>query len=484
MANGRGQWGSRLGFILAAAGSAVGLGNIWSFPYRTGENGGGLFVIVYLLCVALIGLPVMMAEIFIGRTAQTSPVGAYRALSSPRSPWLGLGWLSVVAAFIILSFYSVIAGWCLHYTWLSVTTTFSDQTPDELGAAFESLVVNGGLSSFWHAIFMVLTIGIVVAGVHKGIEACSKVLMPALFICMLVLLVYAVVKGNFGEGLKFVFAPDFEKFEWSSVLAAMGQAFFSLSLGMGALLTYGSYLKQDDDLVSTSMTVCALDTSVALLAAIILFPILFAAGQSPAQGPGLVFATLPIAFSEMPGGVIFAPIFFLLLTFAALTSSISLLEVATAYFIDERGWSRSKAAIATGGAILVLGIPSAISASSALFGDRLDLPRPRERQGLVQHAGGPDLQHHAAAGRPGDCDVRLLAGRRRRPGAGVQGRHPDGPALLGLGHAPSLRRARGGAHRAAQRPRAPRLAPRLAAGPTRLSCGYAYSLPARKALVV
>ncbi len=371
MANGRGQWGSRLGFILAAAGSAVGLGNIWSFPYRTGENGGGLFVIVYLLCVALIGLPVMMAEIFIGRTAQTSPVGAYRKLAGPRSPWLGLGWLSVVAAFIILSFYSVIAGWCLHYTWLSVTTTFSDQTPDELGAAFESLVTNGGLSSFWHAIFMVLTIGIVVAGVHKGIEACSKILMPALFICMLVLLVYAMVKGSFGEGLKFVFAPDFEKFEWSSVLAAMGQAFFSLSLGMGALITYGSYLKHDDDLVSTSMTVSALDTSVALLAAIILFPILFAAGQSPAQGPGLVFATLPIAFSEMPGGVVFAPIFFLLLTFAALTSSISLLEVATAYFIDERGWSRSKAALATGGAILVLGIPSAISASSALFGERM-----------------------------------------------------------------------------------------------------------------
>ena len=369
MANGRGQWGSRLGFILAAAGSAVGLGNIWSFPYRTGENGGGLFVIVYLLCVALIGLPVMMAEIFIGRTAQNSPVGAYRKLAGPRSPWLGLGWLSVVAAFIILSFYSVIAGWCLHYTWLSVTTTFSGQTPDELGAAFGSLVDNGGLSSFWHAIFMVLTIGIVVAGVHKGIEACSKVLMPALFICMLVLLVYAVVKGNFGEGLKFVFAPDFEKFEWSSVLAAMGQAFFSLSLGMGALITYGSYLKQDDDLVSTSITVSALDTSVALLAAIILFPILFAAGQSPAQGPGLVFATLPIAFSEMPGGAVFAPIFFLLLTFAALTSSISLLEVATAYFIDERGWSRTKATLATGGAILVLGIPSAISGGSALFGD-------------------------------------------------------------------------------------------------------------------
>ena len=365
----RGQWGSRIGFVLAAAGSAVGLGNIWSFPYRTGENGGGLFVIVYLLCVALIGLPVMMAEIFIGRTAQNSPVGAYRTLSRPGSPWLGLGWLSVVAAFIILSFYSVIAGWSLHYFWLSITQTFNDRTPEEIGAIFGALAGDPELCTLWHIIFMVLTISIVVAGIHQGIEAASKVLMPALFICMLVLLVYAMVKGNFVEGLKFVFAPDLSEFRWSSVVAAMGQAFFSLSLGMGALITYGSYLKKDDDLISTSITVCGLDTLVALLAAVILFPILLAAGQETDQGPGLVFATLPIAFSEMPGGTVLAPIFFLLLSFAALTSSISLLEVATAYFIDERGWSRTKATLGTGGAILVLGIPSAIAAGSALFGD-------------------------------------------------------------------------------------------------------------------
>jgi NSS family neurotransmitter:Na+ symporter len=369
MAGHRGQWGSRLGFILAAAGSAVGLGNIWSFPYRTGESGGGLFVIVYLICVALIGLPVMMAEIFIGRTAQSSPVGAYRSLSRPGSPWLGLGWLSVFAAFIILSFYSVIAGWSMHYFWVSITQTFSDRTPEEIGQMFGTLAKDPVVCTIWHVIFMVLTISIVIAGVHQGIEAWSKVLMPALFVCLLILLVYAMVKGSFAEGLAFVFKPKLEQFSWTSVLAALGQAFFSLSLGMGALITYGSYLKQDDDLVSTSITVGVLDTSVALLSAIIIFPILIAAGQETDQGPGLVFATLPIAFSNMPGGVVLAPIFFLLLTFAALTSSISLLEVATAYFIDERRWSRTKATLATGGGILVLGIPSAIAGGSAFFGD-------------------------------------------------------------------------------------------------------------------
>ncbi len=368
MAAERGHWGSRLGFILAAGGSAVGLGNIWGFPYKTGENGGGLFVLVYLACVALIGLPIMMAEIFIGKTTQTSPVGAFRAMSRPGSAWMGVGWLGVVAAFIILSFYSVIAGWSLHYVWISITTTFSDMTPGEIGGIFGQVVTNPALCSFWHVLFMVLTISIVVAGVKAGLETWSRILMPALFILLLVLLVYAMVKGNFAQGLKFLFVPNPDNFKWSSVPEAMGLAFFSLSLGMGALITYGSYLRTDEDLVSASITVSLLDTSVALLAGIILFPIIFAADGNPAGGPGLVFTTIPIAFAEIPGGVVLAPLFFLLLTFTALTSSISLLEVATAYFIDERGWTRTKATLVTGGAVMAIGIPSAISGGSRLFG--------------------------------------------------------------------------------------------------------------------
>jgi NSS family neurotransmitter:Na+ symporter len=366
-----------MGFVLAAAGSAIGLGNIWRFPWLTGEHGGGLFVLIYLACVAVVGLPIMIAEILIGRTAQLSPVGAFRALSRPASPWLGLGWLSVVAAFIILSYYSVVAGWAMHYLWLSLTDTFAGRSPEQIGATFGALATSEELSTLWHLVFMGVTVGIVAGGVKGGIERWSCILMPGLFLIMAILLVYAMTTGSFGEGLAFIFAPDPSEFSWHTVLAALGQAFFSLSLGMGAMITYGSYLRREDDIVTTSATVCALDTAAALLAAMIFFPILFAAGQHSDQGPGLVFTTLPIAFSQMPGGTVLAPAFFLLLVFAALTSTISLLEVASAYFIDERGWSRARAALVTGGSITVLGIPSAMSAGSALFGTGVkDLTAP------------------------------------------------------------------------------------------------------------
>lgn len=364
----RAHWGSRMGFVLAAAGSAVGLGNIWRFPYATGENGGGLFVLTYLACIALIGLPIMMAEIFIGRTSQQSPVGAFRKLSSPGSPWMGIGWLGVITAFVILSFYSVVAGWSMHYAWLSITEGFAGRTPDEMNAMFGSLYSNPALSTMWHLIFMGLTISIVVAGVRQGIEVWAKILMPALFVILLLLFFYAVTSGGFGQGVAYLFVPDFDEFKASSVLEAVGQAFFTLSLGMGAILTYGSYLRKDDDLVSTATTVTVLDTGVAIMAGLVLFPILFAVDMEATESVGLAFISLPVAFSQMTGGALLGPAFFLLLTFAALTSAVSLLEVATAYFIDERGWTRTKAALATGGAIMLLGIPCAISGSSVLFG--------------------------------------------------------------------------------------------------------------------
>lgn len=364
----RAQWGSRLGFVLAAAGSAVGLGNIWRFPYQTGEHGGGLFVLVYLLSVVLIGLPVFMAEVFLGRESQRSPVGAFRTFSRPRSPWIGLGWLGVVAAFVILSYYSVVAGWCLHYTWVSITETFAGKGADEVAATFGALAGNAALSTMWHLVFMAMTVSIVVAGIRGGIEMWSKILMPLLLAFLLILLGYAIVEGDFARGLRYVFAPDVAHFGTGSVLAALGQSLFSLSVGMGALITYGSYLRRDDDLVSTSVAVGAADSLVAILAALVVFPIVFAVGRDPAAGPGLVFVVIPNAFAQMPGGMLLAPVFFLLLTFAALTSAISLLEVAAAYFIDERGWSRTKAALGTGGLIALLGIPSAVAGGSKLFG--------------------------------------------------------------------------------------------------------------------
>jgi len=364
----RGHWGNRFGFVLAAAGSAIGLGNIWRFPYVTGENGGGVFVLIYLIAVALVGLPIMMAEIFIGRATQRSPVGAFRALSKPGSPWLAVGWMGVVAAFVILSFYSVVAGWTLYYVWASITGSLAGQSPEQIAELFGSVFASPSINVGCHVAFMLLTMGIVIGGIEKGLERGVRILMPALFLMMLALLVRAALSDGFGEALGFVFGTHFEKLTGQGVLAALGQAFFSLSLGMGALITYGSYLQKDDDIVATSITVAGLDTLIALMAAMVLFPIIFAAGLEPGAGPGLVFVSLPIAFSGMPGSWLWATVFFLLLAFAALTSTISLLEVAVSYFIDERGWSRARATAICGGAILVLGVPSALSGGPGLFG--------------------------------------------------------------------------------------------------------------------
>ncbi|MFH1811072.1 MAG: sodium-dependent transporter [Pseudomonadota bacterium] len=364
----RGQWGSRLGFVLAAAGSAIGLGNIWKFPYITGVNGGGLFVLIYLVCITGVGLPIMMAEILIGRTAQRSPVGAFRLLSRPGSPWVGVGWLGFAAAFVILSYYSVVAGWALHYSWLSLSGGIAGHSVEELKPLFGQIYQDTGLNLFWHVVFMALTVGIVIGGVRGGVERAARVLMPVLFVMMLALLVYAMTLDGFGQGLRFVFAPHRESLSSAGVLEALGHSFFTLSLGMGAMLTYGSYLSPRESVVATSAAVTLLDTFIALMACLILFPITFSFGMEPAAGPGLVFTNIPIALSQVPAGAVWSTVFFLLLVFAALTSAISLLEVAAAYFIDERGWSRRRAVLLCGAAITVFGIPSALSGGTALFG--------------------------------------------------------------------------------------------------------------------
>ncbi len=480
----RGHWGSRWGFILAAAGSAVGLGNIWKFPYITGENGGGLFVLIYLACIAFVGLPIMLAEIMIGRAAQKQPVGAFRKLQGKDSPWSVVGWFGLVAGFVILSYYIVVAGWSMDFALKSVLNftepvervatveakVFRSQSTDEglreylaeiraeqqardgvnaihrsvkpsvweaheiwekvklknprrsysedpelaeaipiatikmvekqevrdralkdarahfgamsieevsaeaeatkrreiiaskVGAIFGATATDGWTSSFWATLFMALTVMIVAGGISKGIERACKVLMPILISLILVMVVYGMFQPGFEAAVRFVFEPDASKLRASGVLEALGHAFFTLSLGMGAMITYGSYQQKKEGLGRTSLMIALFDTVIALLACMMIFPIIFSYGQEPSAGPGLVFISMPLAFAEIgTGGLLLAIIFFGLLVFAALTSSVSLLEVVCSYFIDEKGWPRKKAAAVVGLACLAFGIPSAFA---------------------------------------------------------------------------------------------------------------------------
>ena len=488
---GRGAWGSRMGFIMAAAGSAVGLGNIWKFPYITGENGGGLFVIIYLVCIALVGVPIMVGEIMIGRAARRQPVGAFEAIQGKRTGWSFVGWMGVICGFIILSYYIVVAGWAMDYTLKSAanysapiaaeatqkatdyrattpvdgmramltgkraTKLSRDQTAairnratqgewktyetvnaavakagndaeaararlytepgleatmakvaaldkelqdagataggeasahyralsdseviteatdvvrrQEIFAGFQKvfggLYVDGWTGLFWAAMFMLITILVVVTGVSGGIERACMILMPTLIAILVLMVIVGMFSGGFGEAMTFVFKPDPSKLKPSGVLEALGHAFFTLSLGMGAMITYGSYQQGKDNLMAQGALIAVVDTGVALLACMAMFPIVFAFGQDPAAGPGLVFMSIPLAFAEMgAGGPLLSILFFGLLVLAALTSAISLLEVVASYFIDQRGWSRKKAGWGLGGAIFLFAIPSAFAA--------------------------------------------------------------------------------------------------------------------------
>jgi neurotransmitter:Na+ symporter, NSS family len=359
-----GQWSGRWAFILAATGSAVGLGNIWKFPYITGENGGGAFVLVYLLCIAVVGIPVMIAEIMLGRRGRRSPINTMRhlALEERAHPhWQYLGWAGMVAGFIILSYYSVIAGWAVAYVFRTVSCVFTEATPEVVGDIFSSLVSDPERLLAWHTIFMVMTLVVVSRGVRSGLETAVRYLMPTLFILLLILVGYALSTGYFMEGISFLFTPNFSALSWESVLVALGHAFFTLSLGMGAIMVYGSYLPKHTSIVKTSMVVAGMDTLVALLAGMAIFPIVFANGLQPSSGPGLIFQTLPIAFGHMPGGVFFGMLFFILLTFAAWTSAISLLEPMVAWMVENHGFSRISATVWSGIGSWLLGICSIFS---------------------------------------------------------------------------------------------------------------------------
>ncbi len=365
----RGQWSSKLGFIFAAAGSAIGLGNIWKFPYITGENGGGVFVLIYLVCILAVGIPIMVAELLLGQGSKQSPVGAFEHFHKKGSPWGLVGWLGVATGFVILSYYSVVAGWAMHYVKLSLQG-FTNLDTETIGNTFGELYGSATQNIFWHTVFMFVTIMVVIGGVRKGIEKTCNVLMPVLFLLLLFLVGRAVFLPNDGfmKAVDFIFMPHFEKLTSSSILEALGHAFFTLSLGMGTMLTYGSYLKSRKEVLKSTIAVSLLDTIIALLACLMIFPIIFAFGYEAQAGPGLVFKTIPLVFSQIAGGQILSLFFFLLLTLAALSSAISLLEVVTATFIDRLDWRRSKAALFSGIVIFIFGIPSALSGSGRIFG--------------------------------------------------------------------------------------------------------------------
>ena len=351
----RGQWGSRLGFVLAASGSAIGLGNIWRFPYITGKNGGGAFVLLYLLCTLFIGLAVMWAELSIGRATQKSPVGAFKALA-PGSLWKLVGYLGIVTGAGILSYYGVVAGWTVGYT---LYAAMGDLSADAPGKIFGSFVSNGKLQVAFLAIFMGLTMIVVLGGVRRGIERLTKILMPVLMLMLLGLIINGLWQPKASAGLAFYLKPDFSKITGMTYLYALGQAFFSLSLGMGAMLTYGSYLNKRENLATAGLYVVVFDTLIALMAGLMIFPIL---GGAPAtQGPELVFVVLTKQFQSMPAGQLVATIFFTLLAVAALTSTVSLLEVVTSFMVDEWKVKRRTAVIGSGSAIFLLGVPSALS---------------------------------------------------------------------------------------------------------------------------
>jgi len=356
MSNQREQWGSKLGFILAASGSAVGIGNIWKYPHMAGQNGGAAFTVVYLVCILVVGLSIVIAEFVIGRRTQLSPVGAFEKLA-PGTNWKWVGFLGVASAFVILSFYGVVGGWIMKYIVISITGGFKELSGDPAAASsvFNNYINGTWSPIFFQVIFMTVCIWVIVNGVKGGIEKWSKIMMPLIIILLGALAVRGMTLPGGMEGISFLFKPRFEDLTASSVVLALGHSFFTLSLGMGTMITYGSYLGRKQNLLNSALWVIALDTAIAMLAGVAIFTTVFALGANPAEGPGLIFVVLPSVFPQLDAGTLWGTLFFFLLFMAALTSAISILEVVTAYFIDQKGWTRKKATIRFGLVITIVG---------------------------------------------------------------------------------------------------------------------------------
>lgn len=363
----REHWSSYIGFIFAAAGSAIGLGTLWKFPYVTGENGGGVFLAIYIFCIFFIGIPVFIAELILGRRAQRGAVGIFSTLSDNSAVWKGAGWLSVIAAFLIMSYYSVIGGWGLNYILMSLMQSYKGMGVQEVGVLFDRLQASGGICLFWHFLFTSLVVVLVLPGVRQGIEYWSKFMMSGLFILLFCLFLYALTLDGFSQALDFIFTPDIDRLKPSGILQALGLALFTLSLGQGIMLTYGSYMRKNEDIPRISFIVASMIIVASILSGLTIFPIIFTFGFSPEEGKGLVFKTLPLLFSQLPGSLLISTTFFILFVFAALTSAIAFVEVVAANMMDLYGWSRRKAVLTTGALCFTFGIPSALSEASFVF---------------------------------------------------------------------------------------------------------------------
>lgn len=364
-------WKRRWTFVLAATGSAVGLGNIWKFPYIAGENGGGAFVMVYLGCILLVGIPIMMAEITLGKRGRTDPIhSVIRAAQDAKTStgWSIVGIMGVLAGLMILMFYSVVAGWALDYVYQSASGAYAGLAPDAIKSNFEALVGDVNRQLAWHSLFVAITAAVVAVGVTRGIGTTVEILMPLLVVLLLVLLGYSWAEGNFRQAAEFMFTFDISKLSREGFLTALGHSFFTLSLGMGSIMAYGAYMPEDASIAKSTLTIAALDTIIALIAGMVIFPLVFANGLQPGEGPGLMFQTLPIAFSMMPAGLVFGSVFFILVAIAALSSSISLIEPGVAW-LERQGANRILSAAIFGMVGWLGGVASIYSGSVFNFLD-------------------------------------------------------------------------------------------------------------------
>lgn len=369
----REHWSSKIGFLFAAIGSAVGLGVLWKFPYTVGQNGGGLFLLAYVLCVMIIGVPVFIAEILMGRTAQRAAVGTFTQLCGENHVWKVTGWLGVISSFLIMSFYSVIAGWGMSYIIQSLSGFYRGLTAAEVRDVFTILEHSGDIVLVWHFIFTLITMLIVFSGVRAGIEYWSRIMTRALFLILISLVLYSATLPGFGKALHYLFYPDFSTFKFSSILEALGLAFFTLSLGQGIMFSYGSYMKSDDNVPEMACVVGGAVVFVAILGALTVFPVVFSFGFEPSAGTGLVFQTLPYLFARLPGAQVISVVFFALFVFCAITSAVAFIEVVATNLMELLQWERKKAVLLVSLATFIVGIPSALAASRGVFFDWPDI---------------------------------------------------------------------------------------------------------------
>ncbi|MGE0198980.1 MAG: sodium-dependent transporter [Simkaniaceae bacterium] len=365
----REHWTGRIGFLMAAIGSAIGLGILWKFPYTVGENGGGLFLLSYFICVIIVGIPIFIAEIILGRSAQRAAVGAYEHHDRKASGWKVTGWFGVLASFLIMSFYSVIAGWGMSYILMSLNGFYKNLSQAEVQQAYEVLSTSGEISLLWHFLFTLITTAIVVSGVRKGIEKWARIMTKVLLALLVLLFLYTLTLDGFGKAVQFIFHPNPADFKLSSLIEALGLAFWTLSIGQGIMISYGSYMKRSESILQMSGIVAFSVIVVAILAALTIFPVVFTFNLPPESGPGLIFQTLPYLFAQLPGALVLSTMFFTLFVFTALTSAIPLIEVVATNLMELYQLTRTKAALLVGSATFIFGIPSAYAKANKIFPD-------------------------------------------------------------------------------------------------------------------